>query len=187
MYARIRRIIFCPVREFEGLRTKCSPIDNQGIQVLLFLELHDNPGRIVRVQDFAPPHRVHVAVGQMAATYKSPVVLGRPAVNRLAQEPGRPFLFARSPEARAVVAARTVPVVIVRQTPVREAEHIVAAIDQGGRHVEVTGRRIPYGKVGSQHVVLVDGNARMLVIHSHHVLCSKGCTDAKPKHGDYQF
>ena len=58
--------------------------------------------------------------------------------------------------------------VIIRQAPVREAEHIVAAINQGGRHVEVTGRRIPYGKVGSQHVILVDDDTTFCAAKAPH-------------------
>ena len=170
---RVFRVILGPVSKLEGLRAQLAPVNLQGIEIHLLGELDHDPGRIVRVQDFAPPHRLHLAVGKVAPADKPVVVLGRTAVNRLAQEAASPLGRIGSPEAGTVVLADTVPVVIIRKAAVREAEHRVAAVHKRIRHVVVAARRIPDGKVGRHHVRLVDGNSRMQVIDNHHVLRRK--------------
>ena len=176
MYTRIFRVVFGPVGEFKSLRAQIAPVNLQGIQILFLGKFHHNPGRIIRIEDFAPPHRLHVVVGQMAPADKTVVVLGGTAVNRLAQEPARPFLFVGNPQAGAVVLADSVPVVIIGKRAVREAEYGIAAVHQRLRHVVIAAGWIPDGKVGSHHVLLVDYDARFQVIDRHHVLRGKRAT-----------
>ena len=173
VHARVFGIVAVPVRELEGLRTQAAPVNLQGVEVHLLGELYHHPGRVHGVEDFAPPHRLHLAVGEVAPADKAVVVLRRAAVNRLAQKAARPLVRIGRPEAGAVVAADAVPVVIVRKASIREAEQRIAAVHQRLRHVVVAAGRIPDGKVGSHHVFLVDDDARMQVIDHHRILRSK--------------
>ena len=177
VHARIFGIVLGPVRKLERLRAQFTPVNLQRIEIHLLRKFHHYPGRVHRVEDFAPPHRFLLAVGKVAPANKAVVVLRRTAVNRLAQESASPLRGIRCPEPGAIVAADSVPVVIVREAPVREAEQRVAAIHERIGHIVVTAGRVPNRKVRRHHVLLVDNDARMQVIDNHRVLGGKGSSN----------
>ena len=109
----------------------------------------------------------------MAATDETVVVFCRAAVNCFAEESRSPAFFAWCPESSAIVFACAIPVVVIAQASVWEAEYRVAAIDEGGRHVVITRGRIPNGKIRAHHVLFVNDDARMRIVNLDDVLCCK--------------
>ena len=148
MNARIFGVVFGPVRKFKRLRAEIAPVYDNGVEVFLFRELNDDPRRILRVENFAPPHGFHVAIGKVAATDETVVVFCGAAVNRFAEESRSPACIARNPKSGAVVFACTVPVVVIAQASVRKTENRVTAFGEGGCHVVIAAGRVPNGKVG---------------------------------------
>ena len=182
MHARIFGIVFGPVGNFKSLRAKRSPIDLQGIDIDLFGEFHHDPRRVHRVQNFAPPHGFHIAVGQVTATHKAVVVLGGAAINRFSQETASPLVLVGGPEASAIVATDTIPVVIIRKRSIRESKQRVTAIDQRRRHVVIAARRIPNREVRRHHIFFIDDDTRMQVIDLDDILGGKSDgTKRKPR------
>ena len=173
MNARVFGVVFGPVRKFKRFRAEISPVDDDGIEIFLFGKLNDNPRRVFRVEYFAPPHCVHVAIGKVAATDEAVVVLCCATVNCFAEESRCPACVARNPKSGAVVFAGTVPVIVIAQAPVRETENRVIACDESFRHVVIAGGRIPDGEIGSQHVICVDFNARASVVNLDDILCGE--------------
>ena len=148
MNARIFGVVFGPVRKFKRLRAEIAPVYDNGVEVFLFRKLNDDPRRILWIKYFAPPHRIHVAIGKVTASDETVVVFCGAAINRFAEESRSPACVAWDPKSGAIVFAGSVPVVVIAQAPVRESEQCITAIDEGGRHVVITGGRVPDGEIG---------------------------------------
>ena len=173
MNTRIFGVVFGPVWKLKRLRAEIAPVNDNGVEVFLFGELNDNPRRVFRVEYFAPPHRVHVAIGKVAATDETVVVLCSATVNCFAEESRSPACVARNPKSGAVVFAGSVPVVVIAQASIRETENRVTACGEGARHVVIARGRIPDGKIGPHHIICVDFDARLRVVNLDDVLCRK--------------
>src|SRR5574344_2002919 len=104
MRSGVRRVIFRPVRELEARGAETPPADAHGIHSAGLMQVEHEPGGIESIFDTPPPERRRIAVDEVRAPLKAPVVLRCAAVKHFPEETRGPDGIRRNPDSRGIVA-----------------------------------------------------------------------------------